>query len=151
MRRIDNVTDLVSGLLLVGLALLALTLTWPLRLGSATQMGPGYVPRLLCYLQIGLGLMIIAQSLVTQGGPLEKWAPRPIVWVLAGLAFFTFAIERLGLVAAVIGLVLLSCLAHRGTRPLEAALLGIGLAVFSVLLFVEALGLPILVWPGFGD
>jgi hypothetical protein len=45
---------------------------------------------------------------------------------------------------------MLSCLADRETKVWEAALLGAGLAAFSVVVFVTGLGLPILVIPELG-
>ena len=150
MHRIGSITDLVSGLFLVGTALFALRLSWPLPFGTALHMGAGYVPQTLCYLQIALGCLIIVQSVSMSGDPWERWVPRPIVWILASVLFFAFAIERFGLVVSVIGLVVLSCLARPHGRLFDAVLLAIGLAIFSVLVFVTVLGLVIPVWPSLG-
>ena len=150
MRRNIDLVDLVSGLFLIGIALIALALVWRLRVGTVVEMGPGYAPQLFCYMQIALGALIAVRSIFGGARTLESWAPRPILWILASVTFFGLAIERLGLAVAVVGLVILSCLAHRGTNPLHAALLGFGLAAFSVVVFVTALGLPIPVWPNVG-
>ncbi len=147
MRRIANVTDLVSGLFLVGTGLFALALSWPLPVGSALRIGPGYIPQMLCYIQLGIGGLVVVRSLVRSGEPWEPWVPRPIVWILASIIFFAVAIDRLGLVVSVIGLVLLACLARSGWRPLEMVFLAAGLCLFSVLVFVVSLELMIPVWP----
>jgi putative tricarboxylic transport membrane protein len=144
-----NITDVFTGLLLSAIALVALALSWHLRLGTAFRMGPGYVPQLLCYLQIALGAAVAISGLTRPGEPLETWVLRPIVLVLAGVVFFALTIERLGLVVAVTGMVVISCLANRETKVWEAVLLGAGLAAFSVLVFVTGLRLPILVLPEF--
>ena len=149
-RRGIDFVDFASGILLIGIALLALALSWPLPLGEASNMGPGYVPQLLCYVQLTLGGVIVAWSVLSRGQSLEACALRPLIFVLASVAFFGLAIERLGLVVAVVGLVLISCIAHRGTRPHEAVLLGGALAAFAVLVFVKALGLPMQAWPHLG-
>lgn len=150
MRRTANVTDLVSGLFLIGTGLFALALSWPLPVGSAMRMGPGYIPQMLCYIQLGIGGLVVVRSIARSGEPWEPWVPRPIFWILASIIFFSVAIDHLGLVVSVIGLVLLACLAHSGWRPLEAVFLAAGLSLFSVLVFVMSLELLIPVWPKLG-
>ena len=68
-------------------------------------------------------------------------------WCLAAIAFFGVTIERMGLVIALTGLVLIACAANRGTKFHEALALAFGSAVLSALLFVKALGLSIPIWP----
>jgi hypothetical protein len=147
MSRIRSVNDLLAGLFLVAVALVGLALSWKLRTGIAVDMGPGYVPKLLCWLQIALGVAIALQGLLVEGERPEAWLWRPILWILASVAFFAVTVERFGLVVAVLGTVILSTLAHAGTRATEAVLLAAGLAAFATLVFVVALGLPMPVWP----
>jgi putative tricarboxylic transport membrane protein len=147
MDRIRNINDVLAGLFLIAVAMIALGLMWNLRSGSAASMGPGYLPKLLAVIQLIFGVVIVAQGLLGTLDRLEPWRLRPLIWILAGVAFFGLAIERFGLVVAVSGLVLLSALGHRGTRPLEAILLAAVLATFSVLVFVKVLGLPMPIWP----
>ena len=147
MLRIRNVNDVLAGLFLIAVAMLAAALTWHLRAGSAASMGPGYLPKLLITAQVFFGVAIVAQGVWGPDDRLEPWSLRPIIWILASVAFFGVTIERLGLVVAVFGLVLLSALGHRGTRQVEPLLLAAALAAFSVLVFVQALGLPLQVWP----
>jgi putative tricarboxylic transport membrane protein len=147
MSRIKNLNDVLSGVLLIVVACLGLYLSWRLNSGTSAAMGPGYVPKMLSFIQIAFGIALIAIGTMTEGEAFEAWFPRPLFWVLLSVAFFGVTIERFGLVVAVVGLVLLSCVANKGTKPLEAGLLGVGMAAFAVLTFVTALGLPILVWP----
>lgn len=147
MNRIKNLNDVCTGTFLVAMALLGFYLSWRLNTGTAAAMGPGYVPRLLAFILTGLGLATIIHGVFHEGEPFESWYPRPLVFILAAVAFFGMTIERLGLVTALIGLVLIGCLAHRGTKPIEAIILAVGMAIFSVIVFVKALGLPILLWP----
>lgn len=145
--RVRNPADLLVACLLIGLALLGLFLSRNLFGGTTIGMGPGYVPRLLCFIQIVLGIAIAALSFLRAGDPLEAWAPRNLLWVLAAMAFFALAIERLGVIVAVGGLVAISCLAHRGTRMIEVAALAVFMALFVVLVFVTGLGQPMRVLP----
>ncbi|MCC6467436.1 MAG: tripartite tricarboxylate transporter TctB family protein [Alphaproteobacteria bacterium] len=147
MLRIRNMNDLVVGGLLIAVALLALALAARLAGGSATSMGPGYVPRLICFLQIAIGIAIVLRGLAVDGARSVAWSFRPLLWILVSVAFFALTIERLGLVLSIFGLVMLSTLGHPRPRLVSAILLGLFMAAFSVAVFVLALGLPMLVWP----
>ena len=63
MLRIRNMNDLLAGLFLIAVAVLALALTWNLRSGSAVSMGPGYLPKLLIGIQLIFGAAIVAQGI----------------------------------------------------------------------------------------
>jgi hypothetical protein len=147
LRRVVNATDLVTGLLLIAIAIAALALSWELRAGTTLRMGPGYVPRILAGLLLLLGCIIAVKGLLATSRDWEPWFARPVIWVLAGITYFALSIESLGLVLAVLGLVALSCLGSRETRPVEALLLAVGLAVFSALIFVVGLRLPMALFP----
>lgn len=147
MSHIKNLNDVMAGLALIAIAIFALVLAWPLNPGSTAAMGPGYFPRMLGFIQIALGAGILIQGFNTEGEAFERWFPRQIFFILASIAFFAFTIEPLGLVIAVIGVVIVSVLGHRGTRLHEAVLVAIGMALFAVLTFPIGLGLPIRIWP----
>jgi putative tricarboxylic transport membrane protein len=147
MGRVRDWNNLLAGIFFIAFAVLALVLSRNLTTGSTSSMGPGYIPRFLSFLLIAFGGVIILQSFLVAGDPLEAWFPRPLFWVLASVTFFGLAIERVGLAAAVAGLIVLSTFGHRGTRPIEAIALALFMAVLSVLVFVTALRLPIPAWP----
>lgn len=69
------------------------------------------------------------------------------IWILASLLAFALAIERLGLVAATIVLVCVASPAGNVGRPIRVVSLAIGLALFSVAIFVWGLGVSMKVWP----
>src|SRR5215218_4511171 len=54
--------DVLAGLLFVGVALLGLWLSRDYPIGTALRMGTGYVPRLLCWILLGLGLIVLLQG-----------------------------------------------------------------------------------------
>lgn len=142
-----NHAEIISGLFLIGTALLFLWIGRTLPTGSVTQMGAGYTPNLLCIAQILLGLAVLAIGFVKEGEPLEPWRWRPVVIILSAVAFFAVSLEYIGLVGAVIGTVILSGFASPESRHLQNLLLGAALAVFAVFVFVKALSLQIPVWP----
>lgn len=147
MPRIRNLNDVMVGILLIALSIFALILARPLNPGTVDAMGPGFFPRLLAAIEMVLGIAIVAQGLLTEGEPFESWYPRQILFVLGSIAFFAVTIDRFGAVIAVAGTVLVSCLARRKTRMVEAVLVAVGMAAFVVLVFRVGLGLPMRVWP----
>ncbi len=146
MAHVRNKNHLFTGLFLIAVAMIAFHLAAPLSHRTEVGLGPGFVPRMFASLQTMLGLALVVSGFVTTDESHERWRLRPLL-VLASIAFFCVAIERLGLVIALIGLVLIACAANRETRLREAVALAIGAAAFSSVLFVKLLGLSIPLWP----
>ena len=55
--------DVLAGLLFCAIALLGLYLSRDYPVGTALRMGTGYVPRLLCWILLALGALILVQGL----------------------------------------------------------------------------------------
>jgi hypothetical protein len=115
-------------------------------------MGTGYVPRLLCWILLGLGGVIFAQGLVQSGQAAEAenagtsvW--RPLVFVTASLVAFGLSLERLGLVISIVLLIGIGAVAARGLRPVETLVAALVLIVLSWAIFIVGLDLTIPVWP----
>jgi len=68
---------------------------------------------------------------------------RQLVLVLAGVLAFALLIDRLGLLAAGVLLVLAARAADRGFGVAETTLLAVGLTLGAAALFIYGLGLPI--------
>jgi hypothetical protein len=147
MKSILRSADFQSGLMFITLAGLGLWQASGLRGGTAMRMGPGYLPTLICYILIFLGLATIGLALARPETATERWYMRPLVGVSAGLLVFAFGIERIGLFVTTVLLVIVSSLATPESRWIEVIAVAVGLAAFSTALFVAALGLPIPSWP----
>lgn len=145
--RVRNLNECLTGIFLVLVALLAWYLTWPLSSGTEVGLGPGYVPKMFGSIQLLFGVIMIAHSFTRDGTATQAWHLRPLVLILGSVTFFAMTIERMGFAVALIGLVLIGCSANRGTTLREAIALAVGTTVFSVLVFVTALGLPLRVMP----
>jgi hypothetical protein len=141
--------DLVAGLMFLVWGIAGLWLGQRYSVGTSLRMGPGYLPNLLswCLIVLGIGIAIKGASIV--GEKLTKWHFRPLLLVLAGLSVFTLLIERAGLPIAAIGCAMVGALGSSEFRFWEILALGVGLAIVSVLVFVHGLGLPMNVWPTF--
>src|SRR2546429_145553 len=93
-------------------------------IGTALRMGTGYVPRLLCWILMGLGAVVLVQGLREtnsgrpgEGGALTRlW---PILVVTASLVAFGLTLERLGLVVAIFLLIGFRSLALAGLQPVR--------------------------------
>jgi hypothetical protein len=143
--------DVLAGLLFCSVALLGLFLSRDYPIGTALRMGTGYVPRLLCWILLGLGILVLVQGLREAGA--ERPAPsgtsawRPVVFVTASLVLFGLSIERLGLVLSILLLIGVGAIAARGLRLLETMAAAFVLIVLSWGIFILGLGLAIPVWP----
>lgn len=147
MNRIKSINEVMTGVFLILVSLLAFYLASSLSSSTEVGLGPGYVPKMFAFIQLGLGVMLITSGFIKAGEAAEPWQLRPLLLILASITFFAISIERLGLVIAVIGLVLISCAANRGTTFRETLVLAISSAAFSAFLFVKLLGLSIALWP----
>jgi putative tricarboxylic transport membrane protein len=144
--------NLLAGLLFMGVAILGLWISRNYPIGTAVRMGTGYVPRLLCWILLGLGAVVLLQGRResdperrVSGGEVSAW--RAVLFVTASLVVFGLAIERLGLVVSILLLVGFGAAAARGLRPLETLAAALVLILLSWAIFILGLGLTIPVWP----
>lgn len=144
--------DVLAGLLFVAVALIGLYVSRDYPIGTAVRMGTGYVPRLLCWLLLGLGAWVLVQGFFeTQSeraaSPSATAAWRPLVFVTASLVIFGLSIERLGLVLSILLLTIVGAAGARGLRPFETVAAAAVLILLSWGIFIVGLGLAIPVWP----
>ena len=144
--------DVLSGLMFAGVALFGLWLSRDYPIGTALRMGTGYVPRLLCWILLGLGVIVLVQGLRQGQDPhalssrdISAW--RPVVFVTASLVIFGLSIERLGLVISILLLIGVGAVAARTLKPIETLVAALVLIVLSWAIFILGLGLTIPVWP----
>ena len=142
--------NVLSGLMFVGIAALGLWVSRNYPVGTALRMGTGYVPRLLCWILMGLGAAILVQGLREKDAPPERisWHQlMPIVVVTTSLVAFALAIEQLGLVLSILLLVGIGAVAARDIKIWELLLAALVLIALSYAIFILGLGLTIPVWP----
>ena len=135
--------DLLTGLLFVALGGFAIVYGSRYAPGTAARMGPGYFPMLISGCLTLVGIVLVVRALLATGEVLGAIGWRPLVLVLAGVLAFGLVIDRLGLLAAGIALVVAARFADREFRWLETALLAVGLTLAAAAVFLYGLGLPI--------
>lgn len=144
-----NAKDVASGLLLIVIAAAGLYLNQDHNLGTARRMGPGYMPMLVFWLQMGLGVIVLGIGLFNGPDRLERWAWRELVLVLASMCVFALLLEKGGLFLSIAATVVVAALADRTHRPLGVA----GLVVFLIALcwfvFIRELDIRVNIWPTF--
>jgi|SRR5215212_3766663 hypothetical protein len=149
--------SLVGGLALIALAAFALYLTSGLPQGTLRAMGPAMLPRWLA-IAVGLcGVALIAYGLLARGEAIERSGLRgPIFVMIAILAFavtirpFSFygiTTPGLGLVFAGPLAVIIGGYGTNEVRLRELIILSLTLIPFCMILFGDALGLAIPMYP----
>jgi hypothetical protein len=91
--------------------------------------------------------LLVVRSFLTSTEEVGEIHVRPVVLVLAGTLAFGLLIERIGFIVAGIVLVVAARSADKGFRPVEMALLALGLVAFTVAVFRFGLGMPLRLWP----
>jgi hypothetical protein len=140
--------DVAAGLFFIALGALGLVLGWDYVFGTSARMGPGFVPKILCWFLIAIGVGVLAVGLLATSAVLERWSLRPLAAVLASVLVFAGLIETGGLVPATIGMVLTAAVGSTETRWLETVIVSVVLAGAAVLIFIKALGLTMNILPG---
>jgi hypothetical protein len=146
--RVKSPQDLGAGLVFILIGAAGYYFGQDLTTGTAARMGPGYFPMLLSGLIILIGLVVALRGLAIEGPSVERIQLRPIVFIVAAILMFGYLLDALGLVLTTIALTLVAAYARRDANLRETLLLGGGLAVFAVVVFVYALSQPLPVWWG---
>lgn len=120
-----------------------------LRMGIALRMGPGYVPVILSVCLILFGLAVLIRAMRIEGPPLGRWPWKEGGCVFIAILFFAVFIERIGLAAATIGVVVLASLAVPGRRWSKVCTFALLLAFMCVVVFKLLLKLPLSIFPPF--
>ncbi|MBC7433961.1 MAG: hypothetical protein H7345_18045 [Rubritepida sp.] len=195
-----NEKDLMSGLFLMLIAAVGLYLNMDHTMGSARRMGPGYMPWMVFWLQIGLGAGAVLVGLFGNSEKLARWtgqeslsfilgiaagvgtwyalrytpgffgqtynavgtgllvgflvlswAPgwRFVGLINASLCLFGLLLEQMGFFAALIGIIVLSCLAEEQHLKKPLGILGttVFLLIMCWVVFINRLDIRVNLWP----
>jgi hypothetical protein len=119
-----------------------------LAVGTPVRMGPGYVPNMLSYILLVLGLIIAGFALLKGGEQVEAPQLRPIVMVTIGIIAFGLLFETTGMLPALVALVLLASLGGTEFKLIEVLGNIVVLAILCVIVFKVGLGMNITVLNG---
>ena len=144
---VKSSTELLAGLLLLGLAAIGFFGTINLNSGQLSSMGPGMMPKITGVGLAIFGSVLVVQSFMTDGPSVQAWNWRGILFVFGAVLVFAATVRGLGLGVAGPLSVLISALADRDTRLVEIILFALLMTAISALLFKWVLGLPIPLLP----
>ena len=139
--------DVLTAALFVGFGALGLWAGRDLTLGTASAMGPGYLPRVVCWLLIIVGVTVGGLGAVREREEIARPRLRPLAIILSAVVGFAFIAEFFGFVAGSVGLLLVGSIADRDSRLREVILLTAGLTAFGALVFIVGLGVQMPIWP----
>jgi hypothetical protein len=148
MLRVRSPQDLGAGVVFVVIGLAGIYFGSNLAMGTAARMGPGYFPVMLSYLIVALGLVVSGRAFATDGPDIEPIHLRPIFFVIASLLIFGLLIDQAGLAITTVVLTVVAAYARREVNLIETLLLGAGLALFTIAVFVYGLNQPLPAWWG---
>ncbi len=140
--------DLWSGLMFAGFGTLALYMGSNLAVGTAIRMGPGYVPRMLSYILIALGIAIIVRAVIAPGEAVERFRWKPITMITIGVIVFALLFERAGLAPSLVALIFLSALGGEEFKVVETILACVVLTALCIVIFKLGLGMNISIIQG---
>ena len=145
--QIRNRKDFYSGLIFTFFGVAAVWEARNYSMGTASRMGPGYLPYILGGILLLLGLMISVRSLWLSGEPIERIGLGPLFLVTIAVVAFTLLVDSLGLVLATLALVVISSLGYGQFSLRGVIVLYLVLVVSAVGLFVYLLKVSFKVWP----
>ena len=141
--------DLGAGSLYFLFGVLGLLLGRDLPVGQASAMGPGYVPHLVSFGLIGIGVAMGGRGLrrraAVSGFP--RFAFGIAALVFGSVLAFAFALERFGVILATALLVSVAAFAGGRPRLRETVALIVSLSLLVVLVFVKGLSVHMALWP----
>jgi putative tricarboxylic transport membrane protein len=135
--------DFVGGLVVIAVALFAFWQAADLPIGTLGGMGPGMLPKSLAVLFGLLGALLVLDSVLEAGPPLERWSIRGPVFVALAIVAFGLTVRPLGLVVAGPVAIVIAALASNEVRWVETIVVGLLMTIICIGLFKFALGLPI--------
>ena len=149
--------NVLAGGLLILLAAIAFWLVGDLAQGTLRSIGPALLPRALAVGAGVCGVALVVAGLLREGSPMESWTLRGPFFVVLAVCAFALTIRPvevlgvstpgLGLVAAGPLAIFISGLATPEARFRELLILSLSLTAVCMVLFGDALNLPIPVFP----
>lgn len=144
-----NLQDLLAGasVLVVGLGV-SLYALFSYNLGTLSRMGPGMFPFGAGLIMALLGGVILLSGLLRAGEAIPRISIRPLVMVAAATAAFAMLIRPAGMLPAIAVMTVIASLADPRLKPLTVIVLIGVLCLIAWLVFIVALGLPIVLVRG---
>lgn len=145
---IRNPKDFWSGVIFICTGSASLFISSDYERGTAGIMGPGYFPTALGLLLAVIGLVSLIRSVIVRGDAIGRFNIGKGLLILLAILMFGVLVRGAGLAAAIVVLVMIAGYANARFNAGRYLILALCMAVLCVLVFIQALGLPI---PMFGN
>ena len=142
-----NFNDILGGLLFVTIGIVGAALSSQHEIGSAGDMGPGYLPFGIFVIIGILGTVITLQGLAAAPELRDELKLRPALAVIIGLVSFAALLRTGGFFVATFALVVIVSLADKEARFGQSVIVGAALGIFGTVIFGMGLGIPLPAWP----
>jgi hypothetical protein len=142
MSFIRNPKDFFAGLLFV---LFGVAFIWVARdygFGTARRMGPSFFPIVLAAILVVIGTIIGVRGVAVVEDPPRGFTFKGLLLVIVSTVLFAVLVRNAGIPVATAVLVAVSAFASQRFKLMPTLVLAVGMAVFCVVVFVYALGLP---------
>ncbi len=93
----SGLTELLAGLMFIAIGGLALFLGRDYPIGTALDMGPGYIPRVVSFGLMGMGAIGVVRGALARDWRRFDLPIWPMVWVGVAIIAFALLIGRAGL------------------------------------------------------
>jgi hypothetical protein len=147
MALIRHPKDFWAGVLFIVLGGAAIIMALDYAMGTAGRMGPGYFPRWLGGILVGLGAILVLRSFRLQGEKIAFPTFQPVVIVLGAVLVFSLTATWTGLFIATVLMVLVASPASHEYRWKESVIASVALAIFVLFAFRYGLQLQLPAWP----
>jgi hypothetical protein len=140
--------DLLVGVVFTAFGAGAAILGTGYGIGTASEMGAGYVPTAVGGIVAILGLILAARALLKPAGRATVEFPelRPLVFVIAGVVAFGLLINVAGVVVAMLAMTAIAGMADRRGSWTGLAATGVLMTAAIVLIFIYGLGMNVPLW-----
>jgi len=140
----QNNKDFFAGLIFIAIGLTTMIIALrDFTMGTALNMGPGYLPRLMGGILSLLGLYIMIRGLLKGEKIAGVWGIRPIVTITLGITAFGFCIGRFGLIPSLVILLFIIALGGKEFKLMETLIMITVMIVSAWVIFIYGLGLPL--------
>jgi len=140
--------DFLAGLIFLAAGVLTMFFARDYPLGTAARMGPAYFPMVLGGILCLFGVYIMMRGVRSRVPVRGTWGWRPLLLITLSIVIFGYAMEKAGLVPALIISFFVAAFAGREFRFKEVLLIALLMSAFSAAVFVYGLKLP---YPLFGS
>jgi hypothetical protein len=149
--RIRNKKNFWAGIMFIAFGLFFAGFGTQYAIGTAAQMGPGYVPTVLGVIVILLGIAISVGGLFGKATAenVDKFAFPKILLIVGSVVLFAILLKPLGLIISLLVLVAVSSYASHEFSWRVMLVNAIVLTALCVVVFVGVLKLRFQLWPLF--